>query len=444
MKNLAFTLAAFLFVLTANAQEWTKWQITYESNNEVFTAIDFYDHENGVVVGEGGAIKITTDAGQTWIDYSNTSFGDILGVDMYKSDEIYLFNQHEVYRLSGSSLSSEMIFKNDEIDIKFCEKQIAPLSGGLDAPYIYIGGNNNQVFCSKSNGDKWYKVSIRVFDEEDDILYIVGVPVKDTVYNLVYSKSGRVLADNGFGSIQFQYPLFDNTDIKKINNCNSHSPFYTMNHIVGVDYNGNISLSWVSSQEDLKHSTKTELNDAVLIAEMASTSINNSEWMGWAIGDNGYIAEYNAKFTEGEYKSISSPTSKNLNSIDFSSEYIEDNRRKFANGTVCIAGDGVIMMCYIDWNPSTSEDFVQKEVSATAYPNPFTGALNISLSHIEINAPLIIKVSNLQGQVLVEENYSNVSSNSLDLQLGSNLAQGVYFLEITNGNHTQVQKIIKE
>lgn len=443
MKNLAFTLAAFLFALSANAQEWTKWQITYESNNEVFTAIDFYDHENGIVVGEGGVIKVTDDAGQTWTDYSNASFGDILGVDMYKSDEIYLFNQHEVYRLSGSSLSSEMIFKNDEIDIKFCEKQIAPLSAGLDAPYIYVGANNNQVFCCQSNGDKWYKVNVKVFSENDDILFIVGVPVNDTVYNLVYSESGRVLARSNFGDISFQNKLFDNSEIKKINICNSHSPFYSLNHMVAVN-NEKISLAWGSSQYDLKHSANKDLNDAVLIAEMISSLNNKNSWLGWAIGNDGYIAEYNDELIEGEYKPISSPTTKNLTAIDFASEYNEEDQSKFANGTVCIAGEGVIMMCYIDWNPSTSVDFVQKEISATAYPNPFTGALNISLAHLENNEPLSIIVSNLQGQVLVEENYNNLASNSLDLQLGSDLAKGVYFLEITNGSHTQIQKIIKE
>ncbi|MFY0673784.1 MAG: T9SS type A sorting domain-containing protein [Bacteroidia bacterium] len=444
MKNLALSLAAFLFAITAYAQEWTKWQITYESNNEVFTAIDFYDHENGVVVGENGVIKVTDDAGQTWTDYSSTSFGDILGVDMYKSDEIYLFNQHEVYRLSGSSLSSEMIFKNDEIDIKYCEKQFKRISGDLDEPYINIGANKNQVFRSQSNGDKWYKSNIKVFNEEDDILLFFGVPVNDTVYNLVYSETGRVLADNGFGSIESQNKFFDNTKLKKINNCNSHSPWYSIKHIVGVDYNGNISLAWGSSLYDLDHSTNTELNDAVLVAEMISSKNNESFWLGWAVGDNGYLAEYYAKLEGGEYKPITSPTSKNLKAINFSSEYIEENSRKFAYGTVCIAGDGVIMMCYIDWNPSTSVDFVQKEVSSTAYPNPFTGALNISLAHLENNEPLSIKVSNLQGQVLVQENYSNVASNSFDLQLGSNLSKGVYFLEITNGSGTQVQKIVKE
>lgn len=447
MKNLTFTLGALLIFMFTNAQEWTSWKVTYQSDNEIFTAIDFYDHEFGAVVGEGGVIKTTDDAGQSWTDHTDASLGDLLGVDVHTNEEIYVYNQHEVYRLGGSNLTKELIFKNDDIDIKYCEKQIMPISAGEDAPYIYVGANNSQIFCSHSNGEKWFKLDWPIIDENDDVLFVNGFyrdVFEDTAFAMTLSVTGKIVTSSDFRSLSFSNKFFDNGTVKKVNNVDSHNPFYTTDKMVGVNDKGEISVCWANAQEDLDHATNTVLNDAVLISRMSSSSKAGNKWPGWAVGNNGYIAEYYAKYTGGEYKPINSPTTKNLNVIDFASEYSEQQGRLMGQGTVCIAGDGVIMMCYIDWNPIVSVNFSEKRVDVSAFPNPFTSNMHLKLNGLNADESLNIRVLNMQGQVVESYVYTSMATDSHELDLGAKLENGMYFIEIENGSSKHIQSLVKQ
>lgn len=177
---------------------------------------------------------------------------------------------------------------------------------------------------------------------------------------------------------------------------------------------------------------------------MISSLQGGNKWLGWAIGNNGYIAEYYAKYEGGEYNPINSPTTKNLKCIDFASNYVEEDIRLFANGTVCIAGDGVIMMCYIDWNPSVSINLVEKPMEVSAFPNPFTNSMHVKLNGLNSQKPLQLRVLNMQGQVVESYAYTSVAAGFIELDLGALLNKGVYFIEIVNGDKKNIHRVIKE
>lgn len=73
-----------------------------------------------------------------------------------------------------------------------------------------------------------------------------------------------------------------------------------------------------------------------------------------------------------------------------------------------------------------------------AYPNPVSETLQISIE--SKNSSSQLKIYNAQGIALREEKLNSLSLN-YDI---SNLPNGVYYLNIVNGEQRQTKKIIKE
>ena len=73
----------------------------------------------------------------------------------------------------------------------------------------------------------------------------------------------------------------------------------------------------------------------------------------------------------------------------------------------------------------------------TVYPNPSTGAFNVSLD--KVLGQIDIKVFNLLGE-LVNTNSTEISTGNYNINLG-HLANGVYMLQVNNGNTIATQRI---
>ena len=72
------------------------------------------------------------------------------------------------------------------------------------------------------------------------------------------------------------------------------------------------------------------------------------------------------------------------------------------------------------------------------YPNPNNGTFSIRL--IGSKSETSIKVTNLLGQIMFEskEQISGPVTKQFDL---SHLENGIYFLKVTRGNHTEITRI---
>jgi hypothetical protein len=68
------------------------------------------------------------------------------------------------------------------------------------------------------------------------------------------------------------------------------------------------------------------------------------------------------------------------------------------------------------------------------YPNPAKTELNLNVSQNDITE---LSISNILGQVLIKSHYQN----RIDI---SNLTNGIYILEITQGQNKYTKKFIKE
>ncbi len=88
---------------------------------------------------------------------------------------------------------------------------------------------------------------------------------------------------------------------------------------------------------------------------------------------------------------------------------------------------------------NVSVDFV-KSLGIEVYPNPAESALKVShKAHAE---PLKIKILDLSGKTLIELNSAN-QSELTEINL-SDLANGVYMVQISNGSETWMTKVVKK
>tara|TARA_R100000306_G_scaffold8101_7_gene11036 strand:- start:9584 stop:11170 length:1587 start_codon:yes stop_codon:yes gene_type:complete len=94
-------------------------------------------------------------------------------------------------------------------------------------------------------------------------------------------------------------------------------------------------------------------------------------------------------------------------------------------------------MFYVFADPTLSTQDNSAAISMTAYPNPFTDQLTISLNRNY--SEVTITISNTLGQLIMSRTYSNTSH----LTLPMNIASGMYVLDVTTSSNSQRQKIIK-
>jgi LEA14-like dessication related protein len=81
-------------------------------------------------------------------------------------------------------------------------------------------------------------------------------------------------------------------------------------------------------------------------------------------------------------------------------------------------------------------EFILK--SLKVFPNPVTNGNSISIK-APVNIEADVKLYNLTGKLVFENNVENINSKSISL---SNLPNGVYMLQITINNTAITQKIV--
>jgi hypothetical protein len=78
------------------------------------------------------------------------------------------------------------------------------------------------------------------------------------------------------------------------------------------------------------------------------------------------------------------------------------------------------------------------EIQARLFPNPSNAAFNIDFA--EEQEEIRLSITNMQGQLVFEKNYTNTNLIQLDIPLRT----GVYFIQLVADNKTSTLKLIKE
>jgi alpha-tubulin suppressor-like RCC1 family protein len=90
-----------------------------------------------------------------------------------------------------------------------------------------------------------------------------------------------------------------------------------------------------------------------------------------------------------------------------------------------------------------NETVVMDKNTISVYPNPTNTIVNINYT-LEYSSNVIIRLTNIQGQIISEiktEKSSGLNTETLDLSAQSN---GMYFLTLTSDNKTFTSKIVKQ
>lgn len=158
-----------------------------------------------------------------------------------------------------------------------------------------------------------------------------------------------------------------------------------------------------------------------------------------------------------------------LNSKEFVVEYSTDGVNFQADGTIAANGNSNSRINYsyrftkingatmyfrlllVDLDGSTDYSATvvvrisgaQQQLSAQAYPNPFTERLDISLT-LSRKSEVDVKLFDMNGRVVRNQVFSGQNgSNRLTLNALSDLRSGIYILSITAGEEKWMQKVIR-
>lgn len=138
------------------AQE-SDWKVVFEKEGVVFKGSFFVDRAYGMLVGDDGAIWKTTDAGETWEDLSQPSFGDLIHIDItLEKDFIFICDTNTVWRSTDEGETWDMVFDRDDVNINDVTKNYH-----ANGKMVHISCDDGKIYNSMSDGDKWYLQDVK-------------------------------------------------------------------------------------------------------------------------------------------------------------------------------------------------------------------------------------------------------------------------------------------
>lgn len=105
------------------------------------------------------------------------------------------------------------------------------------------------------------------------------------------------------------------------------------------------------------------------------------------------------------------------------------------------ANNSYLSNIMLDWTPSTAgiNEYSLTKPEVSIYPNPSNGLFNLNYSNATH-----IKVFNTLGNVILQENLKENSSNGLKTIDLSSFANGIYLVSVSNDKGTSNHKIVLE
>lgn len=173
--------------------------------------------------------------------------------------------------------------------------------------------------------------------------------------------------------------------------------------------------------------------DATTGATLTSHGTRTVVWNGTDVSGNVVADGVYKVWVEFAWAS-SKTTGKMATSFSFTKGTAADHQApaNYTSGTT-----GYLNSITIDWVPtSTSVESVTENSEINVYPNPSTGIINVNF-----NEATSITVENILGSVVYKEDLQNynVKTKSIDL---SNFANGVYVVNVINGEKSSKHKIL--
>ena len=391
MKTILTILCLTFSFSYANAQAtWTYVEVN-DSNNNSFNGVCFTSETTGVIVGQNGMIKRSTDGGKTWTIINSGQTTDL--------NNVFFLNQN----LGWAVGTAGIVIKTTDGGLTWANSSGTNLSGYILKDVKFLDANNgyvtgSQIFKTIDGGNTWTQLtSKQSFKQSIDFI--------DINNGYVCGNDGLLgNTVNGTSFLGQTSPVGNN--IYKIR---------FINDSVGVAV-GQSNLILYTKNKGVTWTVKSTAGNSDLLD---ICTIGKSIF--WAVGTNGYIQKSTdagnswttiiPRFQGQEYKDIS---------------FINENLGWFV---------GESGLNIYDNRPKTTIKKIAVQSQIQIYPNPSNGFITLN-SNIEF---VKIEIRNTLGQLL---NQIQIKNNNIDMSMLNN---GIYFIQATDAKgNIYANKIIKE
>ena len=361
------------------AQE-SDWEVVFEKEGVVFRSSFFIDRAYGVLVGDNGAIWKTTDAGETWEDLSQPSFGDIKHVDVtLKKDFIFICDTNTVWRSTDEGETWDKVFERDDVRINHVTK-----TWWWGCTMAHISCDEGKLFNSLSDGDKWYRQDVKGLIRPQDKIYFstfgdheLFLPDSTFAFATDFVQFRQTLDD--FKSTATSEKFMVDTEIRKLSRPADYSEAYTNGDRIYIGVNNQVSYAPVGGGEIILYDpSDLVVNDACYLRYLRGFG---GDWFGFAIGADGYTARSKGNF-QSQFKQDEKVTDADLFVLDIGSHQVDEAGNSHDYMSLFAAGDGVVLRKTMGWM-ATKVNRLPEEASVSAYHNPFNKVKKISTKEKE-------------------------------------------------------------
>jgi len=406
--KIRFIYFLILFAIATNVN--AQWDTLHTGFNLRYEAIDFKDENNGVVIGNDlsaagtGYILITVDGGISWstsplpyqlerhdVDYAPSGNYWVVGDS---GRVIYLGWPNSGYIYQGYLTQQNLycgFVSNDSV--------------------FYCGGEGGALFRTLNSGSTWDTLSSGTLETINDIYFSTAA-------------NGWIVADGGYLAMTTDSGntwTFANQPFWGFRDLNSLSYQGTTGlnpYVVGTSGAGMYSTDGGTSWFQLATNTGEILNSI----QFGTTN------GGIICGANGFVSRSNNG--GGNWNTDVVPRSVDYYDISFGSDSV-----------AYICGDsGVVLKSTVDVSGISENNNVS---NLNAYPNPASEQLYLELNS-EVPTNYTIRIFDITGtEVRSSQNIVVIGKQIVQINNFSELANGVYFITVTNASGTATTKVVK-
>ena len=363
-------------------------------------AISFSTPSTGIVVGNSGVIRKTSDAGLNWTASNSGTSVDLQAVAFVNSSTyIAVGKMGKIIKTTNSGTSWSTVNSGTTNDLT------GIFVNGLN---VYVTGSNGTILISSNSGNAWTPTNTGISFKLNKIFFVsqfVGYAVGDGATILVTVNGGQAWNFQTSGM-----------------NTPSLTDVYFTDANTGV-ITGSIGGS----------------DESIIFRTTNGGSIwTTDDYSGTTLNSLGFFSDNSAGFAVGG--SISGNTSTIYKTTSQGAGWVLVPTTSSRQLGTCFPGNGIGYTCGLDGTIlrlatntlgiEESTDDLNIQIS----PNPSNGIFTISS---ESNIQFSIDIFSVNGERIAFIQ----NGNTIDL---SACTKGVYFAEIKTGSSTAVRKLVKE
>nr|WP_294858176.1 YCF48-related protein [uncultured Fluviicola sp.] len=363
-------------------------------------AISFSTPSTGIVVGNSGVIRKTSDAGLTWTASTSGTSVDLYDVAFVNaSTYIAVGKTGKIIKTTNSGTSWSTVNSGTSNDLT------GVFVNGLN---VYVTGSNGTILISSNSGNAWTTTNTGISFKLNSIFFVsqfVGYAVGDGATILMTVNGGQAW---NFQSSGMNTPSL--TDV-----------YFT-------DANTGIIVGSIGGSDE-----------SIIFRTTNGGSVwTTDDYSGTTLNALGFFPDNSAGYAVGG--SIAGNTSTIYKTTSQGAGWVIVPTTSSRQLGTCFPGVGIGYTCGLDGtilrlatNTLGLEESTD-DLSIRVSPNPSSGVFTVSS---ELDTDFSIEVFSVNGERIT----SIAHGNTIDL---STCTKGVYFAEIKSGSSIAMRKLVKE